>query len=127
VLQQLEGFTGKITIVRDYLRQLRGKRKQRIAYARFESAPGEQMQVDWGHFGSLEYGDTRRKLYALVVDRSLQSHDVRSVYAQPKAVLLCTAACSKHLPGLAAARNNWWSITWPPPSSNAGIGGSVQR
>ncbi len=67
VLQQLEGFSGKITIVRDYLRQLRGKRKQRIAYTRFESAPGEQMQVDWGHFGSLEYGDTRRKLYALVV------------------------------------------------------------
>ena len=67
VLQQLEGFTGKITIVRDYLRQLRGKRKQRIAYTRFESAPGEQMQIDWGHFGSLEYGDTRRKLYALVV------------------------------------------------------------
>jgi transposase len=25
------------------------------------------MQIDWGHFGSLEYGDTRRKLYALVV------------------------------------------------------------
>jgi len=67
VLQQLEGFTGKITIVRDYLRQLRGKRKQRIAYTRFESAPGEQMQIDWGHFGSLEYGDIRRKLYALVV------------------------------------------------------------
>ena len=37
VLQQLEGFTGKITIVRDYLRQLRGKRKQRIAYARLVS------------------------------------------------------------------------------------------
>ena len=69
VLQYLEkdGFNGKITIVRDYLRQLRGKRKQRIAYTRFESAPGEQMQVDWGHFGSLPYGDTRRKLYALVV------------------------------------------------------------
>ena len=59
VLQQLEGFSGKITIVRDYLRQLRGKRKQRIAYTRFESAPGEQMQVDWGHFGSLEYGTER--------------------------------------------------------------------
>jgi transposase len=70
VLQQLEGYTGKITIVRDYLRQLRGKRKQRIAYTRFESAPGEQMQVDWGHFGSLEYGDTKRKLYALVVIES---------------------------------------------------------
>jgi len=69
VLQHLvkDGFNGKITIVRDYLRQLRGKRKQRIAYTRFESAPGEQMQVDWGHFGSLPYGDTRRKLYALVL------------------------------------------------------------
>jgi transposase len=69
VMQHLvkDGFGGKITIVRDYLRQLRGKRKQRIAYTRFESAPGEQMQVDWGHFGSLPYGDTRRKLYALVV------------------------------------------------------------
>jgi len=69
VLQYLgkDNFDGKVTIVRDYLRQLRGKRKQRRAYGRFESAPGEQMQVDWGHFGSLEYGDTRRKLYALVV------------------------------------------------------------
>jgi transposase len=69
VMQYLkeDGFDGKITIVRDYLRKLRGKRKQRIAYTRFESAPGEQMQIDWGHFGSLPYGDTRRKLYALVV------------------------------------------------------------
>jgi transposase len=69
VLQHLikDGFGGKVTIVRDYLRQVRGKRKQRIAYARFESAPGEQMQIDWGHFGSLPYGDTHRKLYALVV------------------------------------------------------------
>jgi transposase len=69
VLQHLkeDGFGGKITIVRDYLRRLRGKRKKRIAYTRFESAPGEQMQIDWGHFGSLAYGDTRRKLYALVV------------------------------------------------------------
>jgi transposase len=69
VLQRLmeNGFDGKVTIVRDYLRQLRGKRKQRRAYTRFESAPGEQMQIDWGHFDSVEYGDTRRRLYALVV------------------------------------------------------------
>jgi transposase len=69
VLQHLSqnGFDGKITIVRDYLYSLRGGRKQRTAYTRFESAPGKQMQIDWGHFGSLQYGDTRRKLYALVV------------------------------------------------------------
>lgn len=69
VLQHLaeKGFDGKITIVRDYLLTLRGRRKQRTAFCRFESLPGKQMQIDWGHFGSLEYDGTRRKLYALVV------------------------------------------------------------
>ncbi|WP_054700809.1 IS21 family transposase [Desulfosarcina cetonica] len=72
VLQHLKasGFDGKITIVRDYLMELRGKRKQRTAYCRFESPPGEQMQIDWGHFGALDYGDTRRNLYGLVVIES---------------------------------------------------------
>lgn len=67
VLQRLQdkGFDGKITIVRDYLRKVRGMKKQRQAFIRFESAPGKQMQIDWGHFGSLRYGDARRKLYAM--------------------------------------------------------------
>jgi transposase len=69
VLQRLyeNGFDGKITIVRDYLRNVRGPRKKREAFLRFESLPGEQMQIDWGHFGSLLYGETKRKLYALAV------------------------------------------------------------
>jgi transposase/ribosomal protein L20 len=69
VLQHLHkrGFDGKITIVRDLVRRLRGPRKKRQAYIRFESEPGEQMQIDWGHFGALTYGSTQRKLYALAV------------------------------------------------------------
>ena len=69
VLQRLRsnGFTGQITIVRDLLRKIRGPQKQRTAYIRFESEPGQQMQIDWGHFGSLTYGHTNRKLYALAV------------------------------------------------------------
>jgi transposase len=69
VLQRIEkeGFDGKITIVRDYLRHLRGQQKHRSAFIRFESRPGQQMQIDWGHFGTLQYGDTLRKLYALAV------------------------------------------------------------
>lgn len=67
---QDKGFEGKITIVRDYLRQLRGHREKQ-AFIRFESGPGQQMQVDWGHFGSLAYGDSARKLYALAV---IESH-----------------------------------------------------
>ena len=69
VLQRIEkeGFDGKITILRDYLRELRGQQVFLTPYIRIESAPGVQMQVDWGHFGSLQYGDTLRKLYALAV------------------------------------------------------------
>ena len=69
VLQHLvhKGFTGQITIVRDLLRTVRGPQKKRQAYIRFESDPGHQMQIDWGHFGSLPYGHTNRKLYALAV------------------------------------------------------------
>lgn len=69
VLQHLHkrGFDGKITIVRDLVRRLRGPHKKRQAYIRFESEPGAQMQIDWGHFGALAYGSTHRKLYALAV------------------------------------------------------------
>ncbi len=61
------GFTGGITIVRGYLHELRGPSKARTPFVRFESMPGEQFQIDWGHFGSLMYETTRRKLYALAV------------------------------------------------------------
>ena len=69
VLQRIreKGFDGKITIVRDMLRNLRGKIKNRQPYIPFESQPGEQVQVDWGHMGTLSYGETKRKLYALAV------------------------------------------------------------
>jgi len=64
MLQRIEkeGFDGKITIVRDYLKKLRGQQKYRTAFIRFESRPGQQMQIDWGHFGCLVYKETMRKL-----------------------------------------------------------------
>ncbi len=69
VLQRLQqaGFNGKITILRDYLHKKRGRSKTRKAFIRFESAPGQQCQIDWGHFGSIEYGSTKRKLYCMAV------------------------------------------------------------
>jgi len=59
------GFDGEITILRDYLRRIRGRSKKRQPFIRFESAPGQQCQIDWGHFGSLTYGTTKRKLYCM--------------------------------------------------------------
>jgi len=73
VLQKLReaGFDGRLTIVRSYLQKKREeKAKNREAFLRFESAPGRQMQIDWGHFGSLTYGKSVRKLYALAVIES---------------------------------------------------------
>ncbi len=68
VLRQIQdkGFNGEITIIRDYLRHLKEGSFQE-PFIRFESLPGKQMQIDWGHFGSIAYGNTLRKLYALAV------------------------------------------------------------
>lgn len=64
---QAKGFDGEVTIIRRYLQKLRGKKKSREPFIRFESLPGEQVQIDWGHFGSLTYENAKRKLYALCV------------------------------------------------------------
>ena len=44
---QAEGYTGRITILRDYIRPKRALRPSR-ATVRFETEPGQQMQTDWG-------------------------------------------------------------------------------
>lgn len=69
ILQRInaKGFDGQITIVRDFLRQLRGQRKTRQPFIRFETKPGEQIQIDWGHFPGISYDGYKRKLYALAV------------------------------------------------------------
>jgi len=73
ILRQIQdkGFDGEITIVRDFLKHLRHNIYSKEAFIRFESRPGQQMQIDWGHFGSLTYGKSSRKLYALAV---IESH-----------------------------------------------------
>jgi len=76
VLQRIreQGFDGNITIVRDYLRQLRGESSHRQPFIRYESEPGEQMQIDWAHFPSIVYESVARKLYMLAV---IESHSRR--------------------------------------------------
>ena len=59
-----QGFDGGMTIVKDYLRGLRKSTAARRAYVRMEPAPGERFDIDWGHFGALDYAGTPRKLYA---------------------------------------------------------------
>jgi len=48
-----QGFDGGMTIVRDYLPDVRAATKKPQPVIRFESAPGVQCQTDWGHFGAM--------------------------------------------------------------------------
>lgn len=65
-----QGYKGGLTIVRDYLRQIRGKSKEEKAYIRYESSPGEQCQIDWGYFGVLKYGKDYRKVWCFAMEES---------------------------------------------------------
>jgi len=47
------GYRGGYTILTDYLRPQREAARQ-VAVRRFETAPGVQAQVDWGHLGYVE-------------------------------------------------------------------------
>jgi transposase len=59
-----QGFNAGHTIVRDYLYAIRQETKLRRAYVRMEPAAGDRFEIDWGHFGSLLYDGSPRKLYA---------------------------------------------------------------
>lgn len=47
--------------VQRYVAQVRPPRPRKV-YLRVEFEPGEQAQVDWGHFGHMRVGQTQRKL-----------------------------------------------------------------
>jgi transposase len=55
-----QGYTGGITIVKDYVHHVRPSRAP--AFLTLAFAPGECAQVDWGQFGSIAVGNTQRRL-----------------------------------------------------------------
>jgi transposase len=59
------GYDGGATIVKDYVRQIRPPRTP--AFLTLSFAPGECAQVDWGQFGSVNVGNTRRRLSFFVM------------------------------------------------------------
>lgn len=61
-----QGYEGSETLVRDYVRARRPVRAP-TATVRYETAPGEQGQVDWGYFGYIEHEQRQRRLYAFVL------------------------------------------------------------
>ena len=60
------GYLGGLTQVIMYVQPYRPKQAER-AVMRFETTPGQQGQVDWGYFGSINYEGRQRKLYVFVM------------------------------------------------------------
>jgi len=54
------GYDGGITIVKDYVHRIRPRHQE--AFLKLEFAAGECAQVDWGEFGTIAVGSTRRRL-----------------------------------------------------------------
>ena len=55
-----QDFEGGFTIVKDYVRKVRPVRRE--AFLKLSFAPGECAQLDWGEYGSIGVGATRRRL-----------------------------------------------------------------
>src|SRR5437773_51310 len=62
IFQQIKesGYTGRYTMVKGFVRQVRPKPKPAFLTLHFE--PGQCAQVDWGFAGSVPVGSTRRRL-----------------------------------------------------------------
>ena len=65
-MAQTRGYTGGASQFRAHVAQLR-PRKPSEAYLRLKTLPGEQGQVDWGHFGHVHIGRAKRPLMAFVM------------------------------------------------------------
>jgi transposase len=88
-----QGFDGGIGIVRTYLQGHRAAAKKRRPVIRFESDPGVQCQIDWGHFGSIAYGATRANSIVSAGSNVIAACSM-SNSPIPNDKTPCTAACS---------------------------------
>ncbi len=63
---KIRGYSGGVDHFRDIVAKYRPSTKAE-AYLRLTTLPGEQAQVDWGHFGKIIIGNAERRLLAFVM------------------------------------------------------------
>jgi len=64
------GYSGGVTILRDYVHPMRPPKGGHQAVQRYETEPGKQMQIDWGTF-MYERDGVRKKVYGMT---AIMSH-----------------------------------------------------
>jgi len=87
-----QGYTGSRSQLRAFVQPFRIVR-QTQATVRFETEPGEQAQVDWGHFGYINHRGHQRCLYAFVMTLGWS----RAMYVE--FTVSADAACVTHAAG----------------------------
>ncbi len=65
---RLRGYPGGVGMVRRLVAELRPRRRE--AFLRLRAFPGEEAQVDWASFGTVQIGRARRRLSCLVLTLS---------------------------------------------------------
>lgn len=63
---QERGYTGGYTALKEYLQPQR-REAAVVAVRRFETPPGHQAQMDWGHLGAVQEAGRTQKLYGFVL------------------------------------------------------------
>lgn len=63
---EVKGYDGGLTILKDYMKPYRAAAKKKYTM-RYETRPGEQMQVDWKDVGLVEIDGSQHKLSLFVV------------------------------------------------------------
>jgi transposase len=95
------GYPGGPSHFRQHVAQLRPK-KLPEAFLRLKTLPGEQSQVDWGHFGEVQIGRAKRQLMAFVMVLSYS----RRIFVQ----FFLNARMGPFLQGHVNAFEQWQSV-----------------
>jgi transposase len=100
---QKQGYTGKISILRDYIFKKR-KELHDIAVRRFETLPGQQAQVDWMHIGTVVENGRIKKRYAFVMKLgySRRSYIEFTTSMEQSVLFACMIHAFNHFGGIAA-------------------------
>jgi len=98
------GYTGGHTIIKDFVRGLRPPRAGHHPVRRYETKPGEQMQVDWGEF-LYEYEGKWHKVFgfAAVLSYSRMRFIVFTKRCDVSTLIRCMMAACDYFGGLPQA------------------------
>jgi transposase len=97
-----QGYTGRYSILKTYVRAVRPPRT--AAFLTLHFAPGQCAQVDWGSWGSIRVGNTRRRLsfFALVLCHSRQLYLEFTLGQSQEQWLACHEHAFEYLGGIPA-------------------------